>query len=63
MAISENPTGEEIAANLRRRAFMWALEYYNDDIAEHYAYWYAKVQPPLDFYKAFQLFMSEENIK
>ena len=58
MAISENPSADEIAAALRRRAAIWAHEYYSEETAEWFADWYAVNQPPLTFVAAFKEFQA-----
>lgn len=56
MAISENPSADEIAAHLRRSALIWASEYYDDATAGWYADWYAVEQPALTHVAAFERF-------
>jgi len=58
VTISENPTADEIAACLRRRAALWAHEYYNEQTAEWFADWYAVNQPPGTFPAVFAEFRS-----
>lgn len=60
MAISENPTAEEISATLRRRAAIWAHEYYVEATADAFADWYAVNQPAGTFIEAFRMFQSRE---
>lgn len=56
MAVSENPTEDEIAACLRRSALLYAENYHDQETAEWFADWYATTQPTLDFYLAFKEF-------